>query len=360
MGFDVTIIASKWIWDKNGELCICERTDYINEDGVKVIRIKSMFGDANGRLKVYPSLIRTVADEMPDILFIHDCQFLDIIRLSRYLRQNTQITAFIDNHVDYSNGAHGWLSKRILHGCLWRYCVNKIEPYTKMFWGVLPARVEFLKERYRLPEEKCQLLVMGADDELVEKARLPEIRDRIRGKYHIEKQDFLIVTGGKIDVYKKQILDLMQAVEDLQKESEIGSIKLLVFGSIEKEIREEALSFVDGNVIQFIGWLNSIESYQIFASADLVIFPGRHSVYWEQVAAQGIPMIVKDWEGTHHVDLGGNVIILKEDSAELIRETIRGLLRNPDQYLRMKRIAEERGMSEFSYREIARRSISGI
>lgn len=40
---------------------------------------------------------------------------------------------------------------------------------------------------------------MGADDELVQKAAAPETRARIRSKYGIADDDFLIMTGGKID-----------------------------------------------------------------------------------------------------------------------------------------------------------------
>ena len=106
--------------------------------------------------------------------------------------------------------------------------------------------------------------------------------------------------------------------------------------------RIEKLS--DGKRIQYIGWVNTSESYQLFASADLVVFPGRHSVYWEQVAAQGIPMICKYWEGTTHIDVGGNVIFLTEDSIEKIQELLEQLQnKEADPYKTMYEVAKNKG-----------------
>ena len=43
-----------------------------------------------------------------------------------------------------------------------------INPYVNKFYGVLPARVDFLINEYKLPKNKVELLVMGADDDCIE------------------------------------------------------------------------------------------------------------------------------------------------------------------------------------------------
>lgn len=353
MGLDVTVIASQWAWNSSGKKVQVEQTNYVNSDGVKMIRLPVLIGTVDNRLKKYKGLSRAVESEHPDILFIHDCQFLDILVLARYAKKHPEVKVYVDNHVDYSNGAHGWLSKNILHKGLWRYCANRIEPYTTKFYGVLPARVDFLKELYHLPAGKCELLVMGADDEMVQKAAVPEVRQSLRKKYSISEEDFLIMTGGKIDAFKTQTLLLMQAVQSIPEKK----VKLIVFGSVIPELKEKVQLLADGNRIQYIGWIQAQESYQYFAAADLVVFPGRHSVFWEQVTGQGIPMLVKDWPGMHHVDIGGNVIFLQNDSADEIRQEIQSLLDCPTAYRKMKAIAAEQGMKTFSYAAIAQRAI---
>ena len=39
LGHNVTIISSQWIWNNNGELVKSNKDDYINDDGVRMIRI---------------------------------------------------------------------------------------------------------------------------------------------------------------------------------------------------------------------------------------------------------------------------------------------------------------------------------
>ena len=78
---------------------------------------------------------------------------------------------------------------------------------------------------------------------------------------------------------------------------------------------------------------------------------------WEQVTGQGKSMIVKDWPGTHHIDLGGNVIYLTKDSVDEIQGKIEFVLNNPDKYSEMAKIAERKGMQFFSYADISKRAI---
>lgn len=111
---------------------------------------------------------------------------------------------YVDNHADFSNSATNWLSKYILHGLIWRKCAYLIEPYTEKFYGVLPSRVDFLRGVYKLPEEKIELLLMGVDDEKLVKLQNKDVRKEIREKHNIQQEDFLIITGGKVDNAKNK------------------------------------------------------------------------------------------------------------------------------------------------------------
>ena len=194
---------------------------------------------------------------------------------------------------------------------------------------------------------------MGADDELVEKAKSTNARSRIRQQYGIKDDDFLVMTAGKIDQWKTQTLLLMQAVQNISNDK----VRLIVFGSVTQELMDQVKALADGTKVQYIGWVQSKDSYDYFEAADLVVFPGRHSVMWEQVTGQGKPMLVKDWPGTHHVDLGGNAKFLHEDSVDEIYSGIQYLVENPNDYLKMFNVAQEKGKQTFSYYDIARRAL---
>lgn len=351
MGHEVALLCIPYE-QSEGKLRRASETDYTNADGVHVTRMEERFNLAN-RLVSYRGTKRKLEEISPDIIFVHGCQFLDAPVVARYVKAHPGVQMYVDNHADFSNSATNWLSKNILHKIIWRYCAHKIEPFTRKFYGVLPARVDFLKDIYKLPPEKCELLVMGADDEYVAAAAKPEVRQQVRQQYGIREDDFLVMTGGKIDRWKTQTLLLMEAV----KKTRCPGVKLIVFGSVTEELQEQVQALADGEKVQYIGWIQAKDSYRYFAAADLVVFPGRHSVFWEQAAAQGIPMLVKDWPGTHHVDLGGNVEFLTQDRAEEIQTKIESLASHPEKYQRMKEIAQEKGMKVFSYMEIANRAI---
>ncbi len=352
LGHEVEVIASLQSFDKDGKVCyLAPCKPYRNEHGLMVTRLPYHTPvNINKKMKRFVGLMEALKKAKPQVLFIHGCQFLDIDVVVRYLKGRRDLTVYVDNHADFSNSATNWFSKNILHKVIWKRCAHQILPYTRMFYGVLPARVDFLADIYKLPREKVSLLVMGAEDDKVDEAQRPEVRSKLRQNYGIGQEDFLIVTGGKIDKAKQQILLLMKAVCDLSQKNK--KVKLLVFGSVIPEMKADVEKNQSEHV-RYIGWVPSSETYQYFSMADLVCFPGRHSVFWEQTAGMGIPMVVKYWAGTTHVDVGGNVMFLKKDSQQEIRETLELAMKN---YETMKRAATER-RKEFLYSKIAAKSL---
>lgn len=352
-GHDVEIVASLFTFDENGNgTWLSEAQKYINEYGIPVTRLNFKKTKVARVLRQYDGVEKELERINPDLIFIHGVQFSDIAVVARYCKKHPNVRVYADNHSDFSNSAKNWVSKNFQHEILWRYFAQKINPYVKKFYGVLPARVDFLADEYKLPREKIELLVMGADDECVEKSENPEIRKNIRERYGLSEDDFVIMTGGKIDAFKTQTLLLMDAVHRIDN----PKVKLLVFGSVTPELKEKVEALADGKRVQYIGWVQSKDSYDYFAAADLVVFPGRHSVFWEQVVAQGKPMLVKYWDGTTHVDVCGNVEFLYKDSTEEIKEKIEKIIES-DVYSAMRENAEK-ASEHFMYSKIAQRSIS--
>lgn len=351
LGYDVKIVASTLSFDENGKGCNIKAKKYINENGIEVTRLnyKNLLFKKLGKfLRVYSGFKQYLNKCKPDIIFIHGCQFNDIRLIRDYAKKNN-VVIYVDNHADFSNSARNIFSKLILHKLMWRKCAKIIEPYTTRFYGVLPARVDFLKDIYKIPNNKVNLLVMGADDELVNECNNKEEIINLRKKLKIKENDFVIITGGKIDMAKLQILTLMKTIK------KFDNIKLIIFGSIINELKETFNSLLSDNII-YVGWLNSIDTYKYISLANLVVFPGRHSVLWEQTVAQGKPMVVKYWKGTTHIDLGGNVKFLYEDSEEEMYSLLDQII-NKNDYVSMNKIAKSNKKNSFLYSEIAKTSI---
>jgi len=354
-GYEVMIVASTETFLDNNSLGYSKPKSYYTEDGIPIVRLgysKLLPQIIMKKLRIYKGLKKILYDFKPDIVFLHDLQFVDIRYFASYAKKNPKTKIYVDCHADFSNSAKTWLSKNILHKIVYRFCAKRIEPFTNVFWGVLPARVDFLIDVYKIPREKVNLLVMGAEDDKVRNAQNGNSREKIRNDNQVKPDDFLIITGGKIDSNKPQVLTLMEAVKEIDN----NNIKLLVFGSVAPDLKDKFESLL-GKSIKYVGWINSDKIYEYFNAGELIVFPGLHSVLWEQAVGQGKPCIFKYIEGFDHVDLGGNCLFLNNESTDEIKKVIIKITSDNNLYNRMKFEAQNKGLEFFSYNRIARRSI---
>ena len=259
-----------------------------------------------------------------------------------------------DNHCDYVNSLHSPIT-RILHKTFFRYyVVNKLIPHVKLFYGVTPSRCTFLKEVYGVPDDRIKLLVMGADDRSMRLEKRLQLRKEVRGRYGIKDDDFLIVTGGKIDRLKN-IHILANAVNSIQNEH----VKLLVFGKINEDM-QPIFDAEDSQRIIRIGWVNSDKVYELFYAADLIVFPGLHSVLWEQAVASKTPCAFSKMKGFEHVNINGNCILMEGKDSLFYQNMISELLESPQSYLALKDSCEDPQIEAFYYSNIARQVINDV
>ncbi|NMA23713.1 MAG: glycosyltransferase family 4 protein [Spirochaetales bacterium] len=358
-GFDVVIIASRINYDsKDSSQYLTKPGEYINEDGIRVKRIEYKYKRNNLLLKfsrifrTYEKIYESIEKENPDIIFVHNPQFWDIKQVVRYKERNKEVIIYADNHADYINSAKNFLSRNILHKIIWRYRIKSFLPYCERIWGVTPNRCDFLREVYKVPTGKIGLLPMGADSKKINFDNKDKIRKKIRKMHLLEENDFVIISGGKIDERKK-IHNLIEAVNQLNH----PRIKLLLFGTPNQEMKDTIESITNTKHIREVGWLKSDLVYDYFLASDLAVFPGTHSVLWEQAVGTGIPCIFRKWEGMTHVDVGGNCIFIEGGDIKTIKNAISNIYNDETKYKEMERTAIEKGMSFFSYDEIAKRAI---
>jgi len=355
-GHSVTMLATCYEFDNKGNVCFVRPVNKLMQNGVRLIRMnyhKIINHYITCKLRKVDGVFDLMRQLNPDIIFFHGPQTVELLTIVKYLKCFKSARLFIDNHADFSNSASNFISLYLLHKLFWRIIASRAVPYTSKFFGTIPARVDFLLNVYNIPGEKCELLLFGVDNDRISQLRQNNERKNIRIRSGFLESDFLIITGGKINSAKSQVFNLVKAITNLNSKN----IKLLIFGSIDNVFKEELLSFVENNKVFYLGWLNSDEICSYFMASDLAIFPGRHSVLWEQATGAGLPCFFKYWDGTTHLDLGGNCRFLYKNNEEEIRLLLEKLINNPDSYSKMKSVAEEKGILTFSYRKIARQAI---
>lgn len=352
LGHDVTLIITNTM-HKDGKIVETDCADYVLNDGVRVIRLKRkqyphiVLTNLNSRLPVYQYL----KEIKPDFVFYHGLNGTTILDVIRYKKRiNSKCIIVQDNHLDANicnvpKGIKGYIIRS------YQRWINRLSiPFVSKVYGVTPWRRAFAESFYHVPHEKTGVLIMGADDDSIDFANRDAIRRRIRAKYGITDSDFLIVTGGKIDRRKKTHV-LMEAV------SRIQGAKLLIFGSVNEDIREDFDRLLaEHDNILYIGWIHANDVYDYFFAADLAFFPGQHSVLWEQACAAKVPCVFEKWEGMEHVDNGGNSEFVTPVTEGSLESVIRELMYT-DKYYRMKAVAESEKTDIYLYSRIAEKSL---
>lgn len=354
-GHEVEILTSTETYLNNSQLGYVKASTYFTKEGIKITRIPYvtyLFHFMERKLRVYNGVKENLDQFGPDIIFLHDCQFLSIIEIINYKKRFPNVKIFVDSHTDFVNSGKNWLSKNVLHKIIYKWCAKKIEPHTEKFYGTLPTRCDFLKKVYGINESKVDLLVLGIDDSAIDFSKKDEIRTALREKLMISDSEFVIISGGKLDA-RKNIHNLMKVVAKLEI-----NVRLIIFGTPSDDMKGEIEALSKGKNIVNLGWLSANDINNYFFASDLAFFPGTHSVLWEQAVGLGVPCVFKKWDGIQHVDLGGNCVFIENGEEKDIYDAVLKIYSDKSLFASMKSVSEEKGLKEFAYTEIAKRAIS--
>jgi len=353
MGHEVTILTTDRIFNSKYEQIKREKTEYVNDFGVhvKVLPRSRRYGYYS-RFRDFDNVYASLEAEKPDIIFVHGGQTVALKDIIKYCKRHHDVKLYIDQHGDYYNMHVNSWKERLVHHHIYGHWMRKAVPYVRKYWGVTPWRCQYLREVYKIPEDKIGLLVMGGDDRYIHFEQMPQLKIDIRKRLSLDTDDFVLITGGKIDAAKNIHL-LMESVISLGRED----VKLIVFGQPTDEMAPTIEKLSGDRRIRNIGWLDSTKVYDYFLSSDLAVFPGTHSVLWEQACACGIPGVFKRWDGMQHVDLGGNALFLDRCDKDELMGCIESIFLDREKYQRMRETAGEKCVKEFSYKRIARRAI---
>ena len=351
MGHDVTLITSCFKHE-NGAIVGTAEEDRVLSDGVRLIRKKQrrIISRTISNCAAYIPVYGLLKEINPDFIFFHGLISWSVMDAVKFKKSKPSCVIVQDNHMDYNIGNDAVTVERKLLRSWYRYLNRRSIGYVDRVYGVTPWRKTYAKDYFRIPEDKLDVLIMGADDERIDFSRKTEIRKVIRSRYGISDETFLIVTGGKIDKKKKTDV-LAKACSDLE------GVSLLVFGRIEEDCGEYFRElFQQENNVTYAGWIEADKVYDYYFAADLVFFPGQHSVLWEQACASKVPCVFARWDGMDHVDAGGNSGFVDPVSEETVKQKIRELMFTPA-YEKMKLAAESEATDVFLYSSIAKKSL---
>ncbi|MBO5961816.1 MAG: glycosyltransferase family 4 protein [Alistipes sp.] len=354
MGHDVTIFApTSARFDNKGGYIVKSPGVSILSNGIKLIRVKPIIANyrINNHIHLFHSIYKDLEIESPDLIFVHDPSIVNNLCLVKYKRKHPDVRIVFDNHSDLINSDKNILSKFRDYVFARYFIVRKMIKVSDIFYGTTPGRCDYLAEVFNVPKHKIKLLVMGADDEEMNINNREIIRKQIREKYGVKENDFLLVTGGKIDKDKNVHL-LAEAISAIENKN----LRLMIFGNIHSDVESIIDSFGDERIIK-IGWITSNRVYDYMYAADLAVFTGLHSVLWEQTVASCVPCLFSKLKGFEHVDIGGNALFFENRSIDCYKDVISKVIEDKELYTRLKRCANVEAANSFLYSRIAKQVV---
>lgn len=357
MGHDVSIVSSTYSnFDPNtGKTVQAQSGEETIGDNIRLIRLKPVFPwFINHSIHVFWGFRKTIERLNPDIIFAHGIASLNYRFFSQYKKTHPNVKIVFDNHADFNNSCQKKLRYLYSRYIVRHFVMSKIEETSNHFYGVTPARCDFLHDMYAAPLNKISLLPMGADDDDMHFENKEIIRKDVRLRYNIKDDDFLIVTGGKIDPLKN-IHVLAEAVSNISNKH----IKMIIFGSIRDDLKK-VFERLRSERIKCIGWIPSNEVYRYFYAADIVMFPGLHSVLWEQAVASQVPCAFSKIKGFEHVDIGGNCVLMDEKSVDYYKTLIEKIYTDKGFYSELFMNAHSDQTYQFLYSNIAQKVLDDI
>lgn len=360
MGHEIEIIASTETYVDRAKLGYVKPLTYVNEDGITVHRLpyaKWIPRRLRPKIRAYKGLWEQLAAFKPDLIFLHDIQFWDILVVRRYALEHG-IRVHADGHTDFVNSARGFVSRRLLHGMLYRFLVRRADPVICRYFPTLPARAEFMQEVYGLSPNKMELLPFGFDDTSVTGIDRASVRKQLRDSLGIPARDIVLVTGGKLDL-RKNIHVLVDRFSRLRRAGKMPGVHLLVFGQPNPDVRAALEQIEIDPHVRMLGWIDPTKIYTVFWASDLAFFPGTHSVMWEEVIGHGLGGVFHRWSGMEHLDLSGNALFIETPAPEALDQVLLELVANDAEKIHaLADVARRKGSKIFVFSEIARKAIA--
>lgn len=350
-GHEVMLIVSSLTSNQNKEIIDVGPMNSNSINGYSICRLDiEKHKKIKRKLAFCNGLYSLLLDYSPDTIFIHNNLVLNNNDIYEYcLRKECNV--FMDSHADMENMSfkHSFIKMFGINYFLQSLFLCHSGSFISKYWGVTPGRCAYLHDIFGIDENKIGQLNMGVDDKQLTNI---ESRENILDKYKIcsVKDSFLIVFGGVIDANKnlEKLIDSFKIIRTTHKDT-----ALLIFGSIKSGYE------IDLNVegLFYLGFLSNEEITQLFCVADLGVFPGSHSVLWEQAVGCGLPCVFKRIPGKEHVLNNNNCVLI--DDNENLSQVILKFIENKDYCFKIKNNANSESKKNFYYSVIAKKAIDG-
>jgi glycosyltransferase involved in cell wall biosynthesis len=216
----------------------------------------------------------------------------------KWANKNNVPIAYIN---DSENRQHRPLIKRFVKFFYLRWYFTRIN----YFFTVGNANEDYYRH-YGVPEKKFIRMHYPIDVDVYKEAfnNKDEIRNTIREKYNVPKDDFVMCVVGKLVPWKNQdhLIDLLL---NLEKKGKKAHVFILGSGTMLDAWKDKAAKLLTENKAHFTGFIDPLNLPEFYAASDLYVHPASiepHSLAISEAIYMGCPLVISDKCGSYGED----------------------------------------------------------
>ena len=270
-----------------------EEEDIFLSSGVRLIRMKYdliLNKFISTKVRKVAALKKFLYDFRPDIILFHGVAGWEMLTVSDYKRNHSEVKLYIDSHEDFHNSGTFWLSLFFQYRIFNKFIVNRVRKNVDKFLYLSYESKAFCQEVYGLRDDEMEFYPLGGD--IVEPDVKVKLKDEVKVKLGLDKNDVLIVHTGKF-AKEKKTQELLESFISINNEK----LKLILIGSIPPEMQPILYPLIESDHrVHFLGWMNSKELVKYLCAADLYVQPGTQSATMQNAICCGAPVALYPYE----------------------------------------------------------------
>ncbi len=321
-GHKTYILTTEYTMDINGKPGTKEQTEYINQFGVNVIRLKDKYKlpvSINSKINTVKGIKEKLNVIQPDIIMVHNQQTFNMFDIVDYKKKNPRVILLADSHASFANSCRNFFSRWVVQGMIFRMIIRYAFKYMDGMYYIGEEELNFFREVYGIRQTRNCILPLPA--RFISETEKEKNRIEVRTDLKMSDEELLFVHSGKLSV-EKRTADILLALKKFRN----YKFKLLIIGSIpDDQIELKNLIEKDSRFI-YLGWKTSGELMRYISAADLYIMPGSVSVTMNNSLAVGTPVMLYPHKGYHRYFSGWEILVSNKN--EMIRQ-FRSIFANP-------------------------------
>lgn len=288
----------------------------------------------------------------PDLIFVNCSQVFNVKNISQIKKALPNVKIVLDFSTKYLNSAQNWLSKNILHKCIYRAWIQKALPYVDRVFYISSESKDFAHEMYDIPYENMEH--NNLPGETISRTTKAMYKEEIFNRHGFSKDNVLILYSGKIYPDKK-VDQLVKAFLKVNNEK----ARLLIIGVYNDEESKQILEplLQSDDRITFMNFVSGSELTKYVCAADMYVQPGSISQTCQTAVCCGTPLCFNNIP-THQEIYNGNGFFV--DCEEDLFNALSTIVDNPVILKEMSEKSYQLADTELDYHVIYEKILKAV